>query len=90
MIGRLKKVSFRISENKYGESQCLGCIYIFPPTKSGFDAEVYMWVRKSAYDEGLDPILYETVKNWIAEKWPFKKVAYPGRDINWGAWKSLE
>lgn len=72
------------------ESQCLGCVYIFRPTKSDFDAEVYMWVRKSADDEGLDSILYEAVKNWIAEKWPFKKVAYPGRDINWGVWKSLE
>lgn len=72
------------------ESQCLGCAYVFPPTKSDFDAEIYMWVRKSAYDEGLDSILYETVKNWIIEKWPFKKVAYPGRDIDWETWKSLE
>lgn len=72
------------------ESQCLGCMYVFPPTKTDFDAEVYMWVRKSAYDEGLDPILYEMVKQWIAEKWTFKKVAYPGREIDWEIWKSLK
>lgn len=72
------------------ENQCLGCMYIFPPTKANFDAEVYMWVRKSVYDEGLDPILYELVKQWIAEKWPFKKVAYPGRAIDWEIWKSLK
>jgi hypothetical protein len=57
----------------------LGCVYIFPTDKPDYEAEVYMWVRKSAYDEGLDPVLFETVKKWIEEKWPFKKVAYPGR-----------
>ncbi len=41
--------SFAYTVMNPGESQCLGCIYIFPSTKSGFDAEVYMWVKKSAY-----------------------------------------
>ncbi len=72
------------------ESQCLGCMYIFPPRKENYDAEIYLWVRKSAYDEGLDSVLYETVKKWIAEKWPFKKVAYPGREIDWDTWNSLK
>lgn len=81
--------SFAYTVMNPDESQCLGCVYIFPPTKSNFDAEVYLWVRKSACDQGLDPILYETVKKWIAEKWPFKKVAYPGREIGWETWKSL-
>jgi hypothetical protein len=70
------------------ETECLGCMYIFHPQKENFDAEVYMWVRKSAYDEGLDPELYNAVKDWISTKWPFKKVAYPGRDIDWKAWES--
>lgn len=85
-----KKSSFAYIIMTPDESQCLGCVYLFPSTKSGFEAEVYMWVRKSAYDEGLDPILYETVKKWIVEKWPFKKVAYPGREIDWETWKSLK
>lgn len=82
--------SFAYTVVNLEETQCLGCVYIFPPTKEGFDAEVYMWVRKSAFNEGLDSVLYEAVKNWIAEKWPFKKVAYPGREINWEAWKSFK
>ena len=68
--------SFAYTVMNPGESQCLGCIYIFPSTKSGFDAEVYMWVKKSAYDEGFDSILYETV-------------TYPGREIDWEKWRSL-
>ena len=82
--------SFAYTVMSPDESQCLGCMYIFPPTKEGFDAEVYLWVRKSAFDEGLDSILFETVEKWIAEKWPFKKVAYPGRKIDWEPWKTLK
>jgi len=82
--------SFAYTVMNPDESQCLGCVYIFPPTKPGFDAEVYMWVRKSAFDEGLDPILYEAVKNWIEGKWPFRKVGYPGRDLDWETWESLK
>jgi len=82
--------SFAYTVMRLDESQCLGCVYILPTLKEGFEAEVYMWVRKSAYNEGLDPVLYNAVRKWIAEKWPFKKVAYPGRDINWETWQSLK
>jgi len=82
--------SFAYTVMNLDESHCLGCVYIFPSTKEGFDAEVYMWVRKSAYNEALDPVLYNTVRKWITEKWPLKKVAYPGRDVDWETWESLK
>ncbi|MFC2031218.1 GNAT family N-acetyltransferase [Chloroflexota bacterium] len=72
------------------ESQILGCVYVDPTDKAGYDAEVFMWVRKSELDKGLDQDLLEAVKNWIDEKWPFKKVAYPGRAIDWETWESLK
>jgi len=81
--------SFAYTVMNLDESQCLGCVYIFQPRKEGFDAEVYMWVRKSASDKGLDSLLYGAVKKWIIEKWPFSKVAYPGREIKWETWNSL-
>jgi hypothetical protein len=82
--------SFAYTVVNIDESKCLGCMYIFPTDKSGYDAEVYMWVRKSEYDKGLDPVLSKAVKRWIQEKWPFKKVAYPGREIDWETWKKLK
>lgn len=82
--------SFAYTVMNLDESQCLGCVYIFQPRKEGFDTEVYMWVRKSANNEGLDPVLNEAVKKWISEKWPFKKVAYPGREISWDEWNKLK
>ncbi len=74
-----RRSSFAYTVMNLEESQCLGCMYIFPTDKEGFDAEVYMWVRKSELENGLDKILFETVEKWIKEKWPFNKVLYPGR-----------
>jgi hypothetical protein len=74
-----KKTSFAYTVMSPDEETCLGCFYIYPSDDSNYDAVVYMWVRKSAYDESLDPILEKTVKNWIKEKWLFNKVLYFGR-----------
>ena len=72
------------------ERKCLGCLYIDPSTKYGYDAEVYMWIRQSEVPTGLDKYLFDTVKEWINTKWPFNKVAYPGREINWDEWQNLK
>lgn len=85
-----KRTSFAYTVKNLDESECLGCVYIYPSTKEGFDTEVYMWVRTSAYDTGLDPVLYASVKEWIKTKWPFEKVAYPGREITWESWRALK
>ncbi len=78
--------SFAYTVMNLSESQCLGCVYIDPTPKNGYDAEAYLWVRKSELEKGLDPILLKAVKEWVARKWPFKNVAYPGRDIDWKKW----
>jgi hypothetical protein len=72
-----RRTSFAYTVMKPDESQCLGCVYIYPSKRDGYDAEAYCWVRKSAAE--LDKILYDIFKQWIEEKWPFKSVAYPGR-----------
>jgi hypothetical protein len=84
-----RRSSFAYTVMDPSESTCLGCVYIDPTDKRGYEAEAYLWVRKSAFDSGLDPTLFQAVKKWIAEKWPFDKVAYPGRDIDWETWEAL-
>lgn len=71
------------------ESMVLGCVYIYPTPKRGYDAVVYLWARQSELGKGLEDRLYAAVREWIAESWPFGKVAYPGRDIAWDAWKAI-
>ena len=84
-----RRTSFAFTVMNIEESKCLGCVYIDPTHKIGYDAEVYLWVRKSEFNDGLDPVLYDAVKSGVKEEWPFNKVAYPGREIDWTTWKSL-
>jgi len=67
----------------------LGSVYVAPSTVSGYDAVVKMWVTKADYDAGFDAQLYAWVTNWVAAEWPFIKVAYPGRAIDWDTWDAL-
>jgi hypothetical protein len=62
-------------------ARLLGCVYVDPAEKAGYDAEVWLWVRTSELDAGLDAELYATVRRWIQERWPFDRVAYPGREL---------
>jgi hypothetical protein len=84
-----RRSSFAYTVMNLSESQCLGCVYIDPTRKRGYDAEVYLWVRESEYKKGLDPILFQAVKQWIAKAWPFKEVAFPGREVDWETWDAF-
>lgn len=55
----------------------LGCVYISPSRKEGFDANVRIWVTKAEFDKGLQPKVLAEVKAWLARDWPFKNVSYP-------------
>lgn len=78
-----KRSSFAYTVMTPDEYQCMGCIYIYPSQNKNYDAEVYLWVRKSALANGMDTVLFENVKHWLKENWPFSMVAFPGREISW-------
>lgn len=82
------RVAFAYTVLTPDQTRCLGCVYINPPRGFTVDARVYMWVRQSAYEQGLDQVLFQTVKAWIDEAWPFTNVSYPGRNTT-GAWTPL-
>ncbi len=72
------------------EGRLLGCVYVDPPQKAGFDAEVHFWARTDgAEGEGLEEKLGEVTRRWVAEAWPFGDVAYPGRGISWEEYGAL-
>jgi hypothetical protein len=55
----------------------LGCLYIYPARDAEHDADVRSWVRASAAH--LDAPLHAAVSAWLAERWPFERVAYAPR-----------
>jgi hypothetical protein len=55
----------------------IGCVYIYPPRRRGYDVEVRSWVRAS--HAHLDADLYHVVSEWLAEAWPFRHPDYATR-----------
>lgn len=71
------------------ESRELGCVYISPSTKQGYDAQVRIWVTENQHIIGFEDRLYDEVRAWIGAKWPFEKVAYIGRTITRDSYRAL-
>ena len=84
-----RRTSFAYTVVTPSESKVVGCVYINPTPKHGYDAVVYLWARQSELEGGLESRLFSAVKTWLAKEWPFKKVAFPGRDIDWKEWAKI-
>ena len=84
------KSSFAFTVMRLDESRCLGCVYVDPSDKKGFDAQVILWVRQSELETGLDERLFAAVKEWLENEWWFENVAFPGREQSWQEWAALE
>ena len=82
--------SFNYAVMSLDEKKLLGCVYIDPPAKASFEAEVYLWARQSELENGLEEELFEVVKKWVDQEWPFKRVVYPGRDMSWQDYEASE
>ncbi len=83
-----KKSSFAYTVMSLDEKVCLWCLYIYPSSNHAYDAEITLWVRQSEVSNNLDKYLFETVKSWIKNIWPFKSPGYPWREISWESWNS--
>lgn len=81
------RTSFAYTVVSLDESICLGCVYIYPSHNSEYDSMIMMWIRES--DKNLDETLFNAVRQWIKNEWPFKNPGYPGREISWEKWKAL-
>ena len=73
-----QRKSFTFTVVSLDEDRVLGCVYI-NKGRRGPDAAVFMWVRQSSYDDGLDPVREAAVREWVKREWPFEWVVYPGR-----------
>ncbi len=81
--------SFAYTVMSLDESTCLGCVYVYPSEKAGYDAKVILWVRQSELKNGLDEKLYSAVRTWLSEEWWFTAATFPGRELGWLEWESL-
>ena len=84
-----RRSSFAYAAMSPDETRLLGCIYINPSKNPDYDAEVWLWVRASELDAGLDADLDAAVRRWVEERWPFRRVAYPGRELSLDRYEAL-
>lgn len=84
-----QRTSFAYTVVALDDSEVLGCLYFYPTGNPGYDVEISMWVRQSRVAEGLDDHLFETVRHWVANVWPFTAPAYPGRLISFDDWRAI-
>jgi hypothetical protein len=55
----------------------IGCLYLYPAKRDGFDAQARSWVRADRAD--LDRPLWQAVSAWLARRWPWAAVDYAVR-----------
>ncbi|SRR6056297_2707419 len=84
-----RRRSFTYTVVTLDESQVIGCIYIYPTRKRGYDAEVYLWARQSRLADGLEARIYSTTREWLASVWPFGNVAFPARNVTFDSWLEI-
>jgi hypothetical protein len=82
--------SFAYTMMATDESECLGCCYINPSDRMGYDVVAWYWARGDRLLSDLEERLGKEFRNWLRRDWPFRKVAFPGRDISWDEWSKLE
>lgn len=70
-------------------TKVVGCVYINPTRKIGYDADVTFWARESYQGGPADRALEAAVRAWVATEWQFANPAFPGRDISWEEWKAV-
>jgi hypothetical protein len=72
-----ERTGFTFTVLRPGTEEVIGCLYIYPAKDGEHDAHVSSWVRADVAD--LDAPLYLAVSRWLAERWPFERVAYAAR-----------
>jgi len=48
--------------------EVIGCVYIYPSKRAGYDADVRSWVRADRAD--LDEPVSSAVATWLSSDWP--------------------
>lgn len=72
-----KRIGFTYTVIEPSSGEVIGCVYLYPPKREGYDLDARSWVR--ADRAALDKPVYEAVLAWVAADWPFRSVDYAAR-----------
>lgn len=57
--------------------EVIGCVYIYPSRRPGYEAGVQSWVRESRAE--MDVVVWRALCAWIETDWPFTNPHYEPR-----------
>jgi hypothetical protein len=72
-----KRTGFTYTVLDPATGSVLGCVYIYPDAGEQHNAQVRSWVRASRPE--LDVQLWQAMTDWLADEWPFERVAFAER-----------
>lgn len=88
----INREAFTFTVMNPAETECLGCIYIYPPTArwlsqaetvplgdtrwADVEAIALFWVRQSRLAEALDRKLLDQLRIWFDQAWPFDRYLF--------------
>jgi hypothetical protein len=75
------------------DGQYLGCCYLYPMGRCTelsadlleYDVDVSWWVTPPAYERGYYTKLYEALRRWVTEDYPFRRPYYSNAETPGGA-----
>ncbi len=73
----VRRTGFTFTVLDPGDSDVIGCVYVYPSSSEEYDVKVLSWVR--ADRSSLDVALADAVSRWLADDWPWERVDRPGR-----------
>ena len=72
-----RRTGFTFTVLDPGDSDVIGCVYIYPSASAECEVSVHSWVR--ADRASLDVPLANAVARWLATDWPWERVDRRGR-----------
>ena len=71
------------------DTECIGCIYIWPWNHDNYDSLTFYWVTDKVKKIGFEEVLGKYIDNWLKSTWAFKNTLYPGRNISLLEWQKI-
>jgi hypothetical protein len=57
--------------------------------RRGYEVMAAYWGRGDRLSDGLEERIGLAFRSSLKRDWPFREVAFPGRDIPWDKWMAL-
>ncbi|MER6364888.1 AfsR/SARP family transcriptional regulator [Kitasatospora sp. NPDC001527] len=77
-----RRTSFALAVVSPGDERLLGCVHLDPPGDPRHEADLFFWTGDGP-GSALDRALSTTLDHWLAARWPWRRVARPGRTDPW-------